>query len=284
VKPPFPLMNPLPGAAETATAPARMAAFFFGAPAEPLFGLYGPPAGAVDRRQAVLLCAAPGHEWLRGYWCFRLLGEQLMRAGFHVFRFDYSGLGNSWGAFEQAGLDRWLADIGAAAQELADNAGLASVSAVGLRLGGTLACLALQNVDHLLLWDPVLDGSAYVRQLRGMQAQLQHTWPSAPPCTPGAAFEDLFGYRYAGALIEQLEQVNLSAAPPPQARRISLLLSTDPTGWAALRSHWAQQPLRIDVRWTPEASVWDRALDYAEPALLATARQAVVDLLQEETP
>jgi esterase/lipase len=68
------------------------------------------------------------------HWNLRLLGEELRKAGLHVFRFDYSCLGDSWGTFEQASVSQWIADVKAALQELADNSGVSSLSVVGLRL------------------------------------------------------------------------------------------------------------------------------------------------------
>ena len=38
-----------------------------------------------------------------------------------------------------------------------------------------------------------------------MQTQLRNTWPHAPLPSPGAAHEELLGYRYTAALIRQNE-------------------------------------------------------------------------------
>src|SRR5688572_20567272 len=89
----------------------RTNAFFFGSAAQPLFGLYGPPQAQQDHDHAILLCAPVGHEYMRANWGLRLLGDHLIQAGYHVMRFDYSCLGDSWGTFEQARVGQWVADI-----------------------------------------------------------------------------------------------------------------------------------------------------------------------------
>ncbi len=233
---------------------ARMSAFFFHDETKPLFGLYGPPCGERDRDEGVLLCAPTGHEYQRTHWCLRVLAAELLRAGFHVFRFDYSCMGDSWGSFEEATVERWVGDVRAAVQELADNAGVTQISVVGLRLGASLAYAAAREVSlhQLVLWDPVADGQGYVEQLRRLQTRRKETWAAAPSCTPGAAFEDLLGYRYSAALIEQLRGLSLDGAPP-RAGRVSRL--------------------------NKNVAGWDDVDAYAEPVLLADARRAVLDLL-----
>src|SRR4051794_40238740 len=122
-----------------------MTPFFFHTADRPLFGLYGPPCCAEERDEGVVVCAPVGHEYMNTHWCLRMLASELMRAGLHVFCFDYSCHGDSWGTFEQASVSRWVADVATAAQELADNSGVSNLSVVGLRLGATLAYLAARE-------------------------------------------------------------------------------------------------------------------------------------------
>src|SRR5437762_1000154 len=141
-----------------------MNAYFFHTAAQPLFGIYAPPRARVARDQAVLLCAPVGHEYVRTHWALRQLADRLTHAGFHLFRFDYSGLGDSWGDFESASVEQWLADTRTALGELIDTSGVRDVTILGVRLGATLAVRALQEqpVRRLVLWDPVVQGRAFV--------------------------------------------------------------------------------------------------------------------------
>jgi pimeloyl-ACP methyl ester carboxylesterase len=136
--------------------------FFFGPPDRQLFGAYDAPSGSAKR--AVVLCNAIGREYLLAHPTLRLLARQLSAAGWHVLRFDYSGTGDSAGECEDATLEQWVADIHAAIDELKEMAQVVSVALIGMRLGAALAALAATNrpdVDRLVLWDPVSDGSRY---------------------------------------------------------------------------------------------------------------------------
>ncbi len=106
---------------------------------------------------------------MQAHRLYRVLAEQLEQAGFTVLRFDYSGTGDSSGGQEVARITAWLEDIQTAAAELARAAPGTRLAVVGVRLGATLAALAsaraMLRVRHLVLWDPVIDGLAYLRDL-----------------------------------------------------------------------------------------------------------------------
>jgi pimeloyl-ACP methyl ester carboxylesterase len=271
----------------TAVAGPKTKAFFFNSAAQPLFGLYGPPQSQQDRDHGVLLCAPAGNEYLRTHWCLRLLGDHLIQTGFHVMRFDYSCLGDSWGTFEQATVEQWVADVKTAHAELQDNAGVRQISVIGLRLGGALACAAAREIPlhHLVLWDPVLDGLVYVNELRAMQRKLLRTWPHAPVWPPGAEHEELLGYRYPRSLLEQVSLLNLAQGALPQAERVSLVLSADDPAGRQFQQRLEQQHIWGELRVVTDNAAWDTVEDdlYAEPLLLPSMRRAIADLLGEST-
>lgn len=117
----------------------------------------------------MLLCNPFGEEASRAHRTFRVLATQLERAGFAAMRFDYSGTGDSLGESADATIDAWITDIGLAAERLRAASGASRLAIVGLRLGATLAALAAARGEvrprHLVLWDPVVDGAAYLREL-----------------------------------------------------------------------------------------------------------------------
>jgi pimeloyl-ACP methyl ester carboxylesterase len=263
----------------------RTTAFFFGSAAQPLFGLYGPPQSEVDHDHGILLCAPAGHECMRAYWGLRLLGDQLIQCGFHVMRFDYSCLGDSAGDFEQASTLQWVDDIKTALAELQDTAGVRQISAIGVRLGAALAFTAAKDVPlhHLVMWDPVLDGQVYIDQFRSMQKQLLRTWPHAPVCAPGAAHEELLGFRYTARLIEQIRSHNLRQTDLPQAQRVSLVVSSDGPECRHMEQRLQAAGLMGAWRVVQDGGSWEEVGDdlYAEPLLQPNLRRAVVDLLRE---
>jgi pimeloyl-ACP methyl ester carboxylesterase len=143
--------------------------FFFGTRQRKLFGLYTPACAGGASARAAVLCAPWGQEYLRAHRSMRHLGDLLTRAHVHVLRFDYFGTGDSSGELEDAELGGWQSDIGLAIDELKDTTGVAQVGLVGLRLGATLAAAVASarpdDIERLVLWDPVVDGREYVGEL-----------------------------------------------------------------------------------------------------------------------
>ena len=151
---------------------------YFGDSAEQLFGVYHP--GSSPR--GVLLCYPLFQEYMRSHWACRQLTAALTKLGFHVFRFDYFGTGDSAGDLTTASLIRWAQNTITAAQELRDTAGISRISLVALRGGALVAANALQDgldVDRLVLWDAVRDGSPYINALTTMQSQRKERAPES---------------------------------------------------------------------------------------------------------
>src|SRR5688500_16249550 len=84
-------------------------------------------------------------------------------------RFDFRGEGDSVRAFAESDLESRVADVDAAIAALREAVpGLASVSLVGLRFGGSIAALAASRRDdvaRVVVWDPVPDGAAYMQSV-----------------------------------------------------------------------------------------------------------------------
>src|SRR5262245_36025361 len=119
-----------------------MGATFFGTSKDPLFGIYHPPKGGKLRDVGIIFCNPAPQQYMRTHWAFRKLADMLCRQGFHVFRFDYFGTGDSAGDSAAGTLAIWRQNIQSAAQELRDMASIKKVSAVGFQLGATLAATA----------------------------------------------------------------------------------------------------------------------------------------------
>jgi pimeloyl-ACP methyl ester carboxylesterase len=143
--------------------------FFFGDSARPLFGLHHPPSGGTSRRWGVVLCNPFGQESLRAHRSLRELAKRLAETGFHVLRFDYFGSGDSGGDGDEATLEQWVLDISAAIDEVKEASSSPRFALVGLRLGASLSALVARqrgDVERLVLWDPILDGAVYLKELR----------------------------------------------------------------------------------------------------------------------
>ncbi len=143
-----------------------MSAFYFGPSDRQLFGYHHLPRPPVS--DAVLICPSWGGEYEYAHRALVVLSKRLAGRGCHVLRFDYSGTGDSWGDSTDADLHRWREDVDRAVDELRAASGREQVSIVGLRLGAAVAAGAGAVADastRLVLWDPIVDGDAWVAGL-----------------------------------------------------------------------------------------------------------------------
>lgn len=147
--------------------------YFGGSPN--LFGAFHSPQRLRARSASVLLVNPFGEEAARAHRIYRVLATQLERAGYATLRFDLSGTGDSAGEASAATIEQWLRDLSTASAELRKSSGAPRVAMVGLRFGATLAALATWRGElrprHLVLWDPVVSGAAYLRELAAQHRQ-----------------------------------------------------------------------------------------------------------------
>jgi pimeloyl-ACP methyl ester carboxylesterase len=136
-----------------------MTSFHFGSRQRRLFGYYEPAQANLSRVRAVLLCHPMGNEQVFAYRTMRQLAARLVRAGFHVLRFDYYGTGDSYGDTGEGDLASWCGDIETAIEELKDMTGATKVNLAGLRLGANLSARVSahrpKEISKLILWEPL---------------------------------------------------------------------------------------------------------------------------------
>ena len=230
--------------------------FHFGAIAKPLFGTLHRPERLQGRNAAVLLCNPFGEEAVRAHRIYRVLAVQLARSGYPVLRFDYSGTGDSMGEEDEATLDDWVNDVTAAAAELKTASGARRLVALGLRLGGTLAALATARrglkLRHLLLWDPVADGKAYLRELPALHREYMTAemgsagWPDTLRLDADGVPDEALGSTLTPALASALGAVKL-ADEDIRADHMTVVTTSGGAGLDALKHKLEQSPT---TRWT----------------------------------
>jgi pimeloyl-ACP methyl ester carboxylesterase len=190
-----------------------MTARLFGPSTRPLFGVYHAPSGPTAKTVGVVLCYPGPQEYRQAHFVYRKLALSLAADGFHVLRFDYFGTGDSSGDSSEVSVAQWVRDIETAVAELRDISGVRRVSLVGMRLGAALALRAAASlpVAQLVLWDPVVSGADYLRQLDALQRRiLEDThYPEDDRRHP----EELLGYVMPRALRGELERVDLLEGP-----------------------------------------------------------------------
>lgn len=206
--------------------------FYFGTSAKPLFGLYHPPHRETDRHRGVVICYPFGQEYMRGHRAFRQLGLLLSRAGFHVLRFDYYGTGDSGGSSADVSVPQWIADIHAAMDELKEMADLPAVSLVGTRLGAAMSAEAAAtraDVASMVLWDPVVSGEEYLREIAG--PRLAHAAVGG-----NGVVAAVLGFPITAAFWDGLETVDIAGRQPRSRTRI--VVSSEQPAYTRLRQAW----------------------------------------------
>lgn len=186
--------------------------FHFGDEEHPLFGCHHrPPAASTSRSSAVVICAPIGQEHLRSHRALRLLATRLSQTGFHVLRFDYFGCGDSAGDDDQGRINDWVCNVRTAVDVIRRRTRVDKVCLVGLRLGGALAVLAAaqqREVGSLVLWDPVLRGADFVRELtRAQHEKLQELTNRELLATRQQGF---LGFDLSETLLAEVDELDLS--------------------------------------------------------------------------
>lgn len=242
------------------TRPDNELPFFFGAAGE-LFGIYHSAARAATK--AVLLCPPLGQDYIRCHRLYRQLAVALAGEGMAVLRFDYYGCGDSAGASSEVDWDRCLRDTATAADELRTRSGASQVVAFGARLGGSIALAAADNAKlaDVVVWDPVVQGSAYVAELDGLQDALRvDTKRFVHPREWVDAAGQWLGFEVSPALRRQIGALEATWSTRP-----SLLLDT----LGAAPHDWQGLPLDADsIRVIEPATPWDD-LDRLEAAIIS---------------
>ncbi|KAE8758339.1 MULTISPECIES: alpha/beta fold hydrolase [Paraburkholderia] len=200
----------------------------------------------------VVLCSPFGYDALCTYRGMRRLAERLAARGMPVLRFDYPGTGDAAGEASEPGRWRaWIDSIKQAVALLRETTGVERVTLCGLRLGGTLAALAAQElggVDGLVMLAPVLSGKNYQRELRAHYRK----WllmPAAMDCEAEPdtdAFVEAYGFRLYSDTLESLRAVDLRRDAARPAERVLVLDSLDPARVDALVAHYREQGMQVE--------------------------------------
>jgi acyl transferase domain-containing protein len=211
---------------------------FFGQPA--LFGTYHPPTGApAGTALAVLICPPIGHEHTRAHRAIRTLARSLARAGHPALRFDYRGMGESWGYPTDGGAEAWCDDVAGAIKELASLSGVRRMGLVGTRVGALLAVATMASerargyaIEHLVLWDPVLCGEQFLRTAGALDSQFlndpgRFSWIARAelPLPPRESGDSLVGYAFPPEIRRSLRSLDLRTMKAWPKVPTSVLLS-----------------------------------------------------------
>lgn len=208
-----------------------MHCFYFGDGKQPLYGVHHSPSASLYRQEAVLICNPIGQEYFRSHAVLRNLAQSLSSQGYHVLRFDYRGTGDSSGEMCDFSIEHWLDDIQMATSELRAVSGVDNISAVGLRIGGTLSLLSSTrcNFHRLILWDAVVDSGKYLDDLKKINSQLicNNLWFKYPRKESDLLINEYAGFLYSEAYIKSLGALNLMDSAFAHNLSVRYLFSAD---------------------------------------------------------
>ena len=194
--------------------------FFFPNGNYRLFGVLH-EAKKTSRGEGFVFCAPFAEEKL---WAHRVMvnfARELAERGYPVLRFDYMGNGDSEGNFEESTLESMLSDTQCAIRTLKENViGVESVNLLGLRLGATIAALSAENngdAKRLILWEPIVTGSAYMREMLRINLSTQaavykkilHNTDALIQMMKDGKTVNVDGYEVAWPLYEQIAGIDL---------------------------------------------------------------------------
>jgi hypothetical protein len=248
-----------------------MSAFHFGPASRRLFGVLHDRETGVAQRPPVLLAAPFGHEAIRSHRFYRILADRLARAGHPVLRFDYFGTGDSDGDDADVRLSGWAEDIQLAHLELARRCGQAPQWWMGARLGASAALQAWHQArrgqassrPRLLLWDPVVDGAAYLQALRIRHVEALEASFSVPDpqwrrdlAKPEAFIDEAIGFAIPVDLRHAILNLSPEQLAPPESADLALVLSPDQAATADWATRAPCQPPRPALRWLDTVFDW----------------------------
>ncbi len=241
-----------------------MEPLFFGPAEHSLFGWLHLPAGRAPRRTAVVLCHPFGQEFVLAHRAFHGFARLLADAGFATLRFDWWGTGDSHGDFADARLETWRRDLALALATVRERVRCDDVALAGMRLGATLAALAgaAEELAALVLWDPVVDGPDFLRELAVANWRETHR-AGTPPERFDAPLTEASGFPVGDALRDELRALDLRAAeldrdvPVLWAATDRTAPAPDAAARAELLRAWKGRGIAVEEQPLPAPAVWE---------------------------
>lgn len=216
----------------------------------------GPPGSGAT---GVVLCAPQLHEAMWAHRGLRHLADDLAAAGVPVLRFDYYGTGDSAGeGGEPDFVPRAVQNVVAASAQLRALAGVTNVVLCGWRFGATLAVLASEAMTarddngpaSLVLMAPIVNGRAYLRELRTLTAfYAAEPGVGTPPPVADEDGLEVLSYRLSAEAMREIGALRLDRRPGRPAPRVLLLddMPGSMSAVAALARQYEQAGAQVEL-------------------------------------
>lgn len=220
----------------------------------PLYGVWHAPDPGAERSHGVLFLPPLGQDYKRCHKPLQKLARDLAQQGFHVLRFDYAGSGDSANPGSWS-LETWREDARDALHQLQSLSGAQDLSVFAVRLGAAAATHLGSPLAHLVLWDPVCNGAAYLEEIEELNHELlfQFRHSSRRGRKVEIPGDQIVGHVFPDTMRESLRRYELQApASGPVGR--ALWIDTEATaatdGYARLKGCLAGEVrhCRVDTR------------------------------------
>ena len=235
----------------------RIRPCFFSAGGDPLYACHHFPSISIARTDALLLCNSVLHEYERTHRALRQIAIQAARRGVHAMRFDYFGTGDSAGDCSEVSFARWRRDVSAALDECLRISTARRASVFGIRLGATLAleaAAARDDVDTLILYAPIFDSGALVREWRRL-AQASAARPGELESDDERSATEIQGFPLTIALQEELLAL-VPTRPNPSLRRVLVLATGTDVAAHDFVPRLQEYGAEVTLEHPAEASIW----------------------------
>lgn len=187
--------------------------------------------GQSDASLGVLIVPPLLHEQLRSRRLLTEMAGRISALGIPCLRFDYFGSGDSNGTGAQMDMASMCEDLDVAADALRSLAGVERLAVLAVR-GGALPAAAWLGkggkADHLVLWEPIVDGAGWVAELEDTDARELRS-DARYPLRRGVPVEgserQLMGFEVSSRLRGDLASLQVSASDWPHR----------PVTWGVLR-------------------------------------------------
>ena len=198
-----------------------------------IFACYHRPLGK-PRDCAILMCDPFGSDRMNLHLSYRMLALELSRLGFGVLRVDLPGTCDSSGSArkpcarkDQSPIGSWFATLSAAADWLRQRSHASQLCAFGATLGGTLAMVLAtmrQDITGLLLWGPLPNGRAFLREMAAFRAMTKANPAKLQPSDHATGDLEAMGFLITAALKHDLETLDPAKAQGSKVTRAAVFL------------------------------------------------------------
>lgn len=259
--------------------------FFLKAGTGERFCLYHAPKHGSTTRGAFVYIHPFAEEMNKSRRMAAMQARAFADAGFAVLQVDVFGCGDSSGDFADARWEIWRDDVLCAAEWLERRSGT-TVGLWGLRLGALLALDVAASSDRpfdaLLLWQPVVNGEAFMTQFLRMRLAGEMlgngteksggTQELRAKMAAGESLE-IGGYELAPALASSIDNLNASkltvtTAPVHWFELVADSSRPMPPAAARVATSWEERGVQLHRHVVPGTSFWASQEITECPALL----------------